>query len=252
MFIIDDIINAIGNAQATQAQQKQIQNAQGVQQGQYDESRRIQGDIYGRNAAMQNPWIQGGQQTLAQLLQGLQSGAFTPGVNPQNLANDPGYQFRMQQAQQALQRSAAATGGLNSGAFLKGLDQYSQGLASQEYGDAWNRDFQAKQARLQSMMGLSGMGLNAAQNLGQLGAGYANAQTGIGTHYADAMSSLYGAMGNNQAAGYQNNANSIGGMFRSLGQFATQLPMGGGYGGGFGGASPMGDYPNPYGGGGYS
>ena len=52
---------------------------------------------------------------------------------------DPGYQFRLQQGEQALNRSAAARGGRLGGAQLKALSDYSQGLASQEFGNFANR-----------------------------------------------------------------------------------------------------------------
>lgn len=52
---------------------------------------------------------------------------------------DPGYQFRLQQGQQALERSAAARGGLLSGRALKDTADFSQGLASQEFGQAFAR-----------------------------------------------------------------------------------------------------------------
>jgi hypothetical protein len=55
------------------------------------------------------------------------------------LQGDPGYQFRVQQGTQALDRSAAARGMLLSGAQLKGLSQFNQGLASDELTNAFNR-----------------------------------------------------------------------------------------------------------------
>lgn len=59
--------------------------------------------------------------------------------------NDPGYQFRLQQSQQAIERSAAARGGVMGGGVLKDLANYQQGLASQEYGNVYNRALQGYQ-----------------------------------------------------------------------------------------------------------
>lgn len=56
-----------------------------------------------------------------------------------NFQADPGYQFRQQQQQQAIERSAAAGGGLFSGATLSDLAQKSSQMASDEYGNAYNR-----------------------------------------------------------------------------------------------------------------
>jgi hypothetical protein len=60
-----------------------------------------------------------------------------------NPDEDPGYQFRLAEGQKALERSAAARGGLNSGGTLKALARYSQGVASDEFQRSFER-FQAE------------------------------------------------------------------------------------------------------------
>src|SRR3990167_9690943 len=70
---------------------------------------------------------------------------------------DPGYQFRLQQGEQALGRSAAARGGRLGGAQLKALADYGQGMASQEFGNF--------AARRQGEAGL--LGSSDAQRLAQ-------------------------------------------------------------------------------------
>ena len=77
---------------------------------------------------------------------------YTPGAVPtlqgaELLANDPGYQFRQEQARKALEASALAKGMGMSGATLGALQERSQDLASQEYGQAWNRASQQAQMR---------------------------------------------------------------------------------------------------------
>lgn len=57
-------------------------------------------------------------------------------------SSDPSYQWRMEQGQKALERSAAARGNLMSGGHLKSLANYSQGLASTEYQNEYNRQMQ--------------------------------------------------------------------------------------------------------------
>lgn len=52
---------------------------------------------------------------------------------------DPGYEFRLQQGQNALLNASAAAGGLNSGRAAKSLIDYNSGQASQEYGNFYNR-----------------------------------------------------------------------------------------------------------------
>lgn len=59
--------------------------------------------------------------------------------NPSSIQNDPSYQFRLNQGNQAINRSAAARGMLGSGNVLAELAKYGQGMASEEYGNQFNR-----------------------------------------------------------------------------------------------------------------
>lgn len=213
-FLIDDIFNAIGGHKAAQAQQDQVRKAQGLTTDEYNQAK-----------SWQVPYYQGGNTAMKDLVGQLEGGNFLPTVNPQNLQNDPGYQFRMQQAQQALSRSAASKGMLNSGAFAKGLDQYSQGLASQEYQNAWQRQMDQGQSAFQRLFNVAGMGQQSAQYLGNLSGNYTNN-----------MDQLYGAMGNASAAQQQAAYGGIGSGIGSLGNIGM-LAAGGAFGGGglFGG-----------------
>jgi hypothetical protein len=56
-----------------------------------------------------------------------------------DVTQDPGYKFRLQQGQEALDASAAASGGMNSGAQMKALMEYGQNLGSQEFQNAYSR-----------------------------------------------------------------------------------------------------------------
>lgn len=64
---------------------------------------------------------------------------------PPTVTDDPGYKFRLSQGQEALDASAAARGGLSSGAAQKALMRYGQDLGSQEYGAAYGRSWQQQQ-----------------------------------------------------------------------------------------------------------
>lgn len=82
------------------------------------------------------------------------------------LNSDPGYQFRVDQGTGAMQNSAAARGVLNTGGTLQDLLNYGQNAASQEYGNAYNRDLGTYQTNYQNA-------LNAYQtNFGDALAGY--------------------------------------------------------------------------------
>lgn len=66
-----------------------------------------------------------------------------PGYVPLDAAavlKDPGFKFREQQGEDALQRSAASKGLLRSGGTLKDLVGYSQNFASNEYNQAEDRN----------------------------------------------------------------------------------------------------------------
>jgi hypothetical protein len=98
---------------------------------------------------------------------------YTPGAVPtlsgkELLANDPGVQFRQDQARRALEGSAAARGDLLSGGNLKALQSRSQDLASQEYGNAWNRASQQAQLREQWGQAASQMGWGQAEAASRL------------------------------------------------------------------------------------
>jgi hypothetical protein len=97
----------------------------------------------------------------------------------QVLDQDPGAAFRQTEARKALEGSAAARGDLLSGGTLQALQARSQDLASQEYGNAWQRMMardteqygrnwgQYQQAWNQGVQGTQlGMAANA-QNFGQ-------------------------------------------------------------------------------------
>lgn len=76
-------------------------------------------------------------------------GAIKPFENtsftPQDLANDPGYQFQLQQGEQALARNQAARGNYFSGEALKAAQDYGQGLAGTAF-DAANSRYNQNRA----------------------------------------------------------------------------------------------------------
>jgi hypothetical protein len=75
-----------------------------------------------------------------QLYQGAMPGTQVASLTGQQvLDQDPGAAFRQSEARKALEGSAAAKGGLLSGSTLGALQRQSQDLASQEYGNAWQR-----------------------------------------------------------------------------------------------------------------
>lgn len=82
---------------------------------------------------------------------------------------DPGYAFRLQEGQKALERSAAAGGRFLGGATLKALTRYGQGQGSQEFGNAYNRFQTNRSTRFNQLAAVAGIGQTASGQLAQLG-----------------------------------------------------------------------------------
>lgn len=87
---------------------------------------------------------------------------------------DPGYAFRLSEGLKALDRQAAARGGLISGGALKAASRYGQDMASQEYQNAFNR-YQINRAnKLQPLQSMAGMGQSSVNLLTGAAGDYAN------------------------------------------------------------------------------
>jgi hypothetical protein len=121
--------------------------------------------MFERQVELSEPWRKAGEQALNKLIPLTDYQTF--GMN--QFQADPGYGFRMSEGMRALERSAAARGGLLSGSTLKGIQRFGQDLASQEYTNAFNRYQTERAARLQPLQSLAGVGQTTAQQLGQAG-----------------------------------------------------------------------------------
>lgn len=127
----------------------------------------------------------------------------------QILADDPGYQFRLDQGTQALENSASARGAVIGGGAMTDVNNYAQGQASQEYGSAWNR-----------LLGLAGIGQTAANTTDQLGqtatgqsvgatTGAANTGATLQQSGQNAITDAITGAANARASGYVSAANSV-------------------------------------------
>ena len=214
---------AAANAQNQATQQSMMMQALQAQQAQQALERGQQ-----QATAAYQPYQQFGTEATNQLaiLMGLRPGAGSGSLMQQptigQLQMDPGYAFREQQGMQAVNRSAAAQAGLQSGAALKAAQRFGQDLASQEYGNAYNRFMQNRANQIRLLQGGTQTGFGAAQgignaalgtatnlaqnyqNLGQgLGQGYANIGAANASAYMAPTNLLAQALGQGiQAAGY--------------------------------------------------
>lgn len=130
------------------------------------------------------------------------SGYLTKQFGPEDFtANlDPGYAFRLKMGQEQAQRQANQAGGAIGGNALAGLQDYTQGSASQEYANTFNR-FQTQRGNIyNTLASIAGLGQTS---LGQTGV----AGTAAGANIGQAISNA----GSAAAAGQIGSANALSG-----------------------------------------
>ena len=146
-----------------------------------DRSAALQKEMFDLQRAGQEPFRQAGltsQNRLMELLGlGGDTGAAGYGKYGRDFSMadyqaDPGYAFRLGEGQKALERSAAARGGLISGGALKAATRYGQDMGSQEYQNAFNRYQTSRANQLQPLGNLMSMGQSAASNQGTAAGNY--------------------------------------------------------------------------------
>jgi hypothetical protein len=147
---------------------------------------------------------------------GVGTGYLTKQFTPEDFAAgvDPGYAFRQQQGQEATNRMANMGGGMLSGNALKGAQDYSQGLASQEYGNAFNRFQTGRQNIYNTLAGIAGLGQNST-----------NTSATAGAQAAGQVGNTIQNLGAAQAGGTVGAANAITGGIQNAGNqyYLSQL-----------------------------
>ena len=190
----------------------------------------LQQRVYEENIARQRPFYDVGVNALPELVQ---ASKYTP-FGMDQFQQDPGYAFRLKEGQQALDRSAAARGGLISGGALKAAQRYGQEMGSQEYMNAFNRYQTERASRLQPLQSLTGMSQTTANTLGAAGQNYATGAGNIAGTMASNVGNIYAQQGVNQGnallAGSQARASSYGDIAKLYGQ--TSPNFGSLFGGG--------------------
>ena len=141
-------------------------SAAGTQAAAARDAAALQNEQFQQTRQDQMPWMRAGEQALNKLIPLTDYTKF--GMD--QFQQDPGYAFRLSEGQKALDRSAAARGGLISGGALRAAQRYGQDLGSQEYMNAFNRYQTERAAQLQPLQSLAGVGQTTAAQLGQAGA----------------------------------------------------------------------------------
>jgi hypothetical protein len=214
------IIGGVSASKASKAQQQAAETASQASRDTTQASIEAQERMFNRQVALQEPFRETGlaaQNRLADLL-GISGRTSEPGYGyglqrftMDNYQEDPGYGFRLKRGLDAMERTAAARGGLLSGNQLRGAMEFGQDLASQEYGNAFNR-YQTERANiLNPLQSLGGVGQTATNTLtnaaGNLGAGMAGAYGNLGS----ALSANAIGAGNARASGYMGATNALAG-----------------------------------------
>jgi len=179
-------------------------------------------------------------------------GTLTKPFNPTmaDLAATPGYQFTLQQGEQATANAysgqglgaGVTTGGTAmtpSGPGAKGAINYAEGLASTTY-----------QQQFQNYLGQNAQLFNMMNSMAGMGAQAAAAWGGTASQFGSSIAGLQSGQGAAQAAGITGAANALGGGISSAGNslanFSLMNALGGGGGGLFSGnvGSTFNDTPN--------
>jgi hypothetical protein len=141
---------------------------------------------------------------------------------------DPGYAFRLKEGLKALDASAAARGGMISGAALKAAGRYGQDYASNEYANAFNRYQTNRSNQLQPLQSLMGVGQTAT-----------NATSNAAGAYGAAAGSNALQAGNALASGAVGSANAWNSALGGVGKAFNSSTYGGGGGYQGGGIADM-------------
>ena len=245
--IVGGGIAAYGANKAANTQANAAREAGAVQSDVADRQLALQKQQYEEGVQRQQPWLTAGTNALARMQAGeftqpaafnandpryAQPGAFSFGKN--DFQADPGYAFRLSEGQKALERSAAARGGLISGTALKAASRYSGDLASQEYQNAYQRaltgygtqvdrsntafsrgltGYNADVARADTgynrLAGMAGIGQTTTRELNAAGANYANTASNTLGNYGTAAGNAIMGAGNASAAGTLGMTNTL-------------------------------------------
>lgn len=192
------ILGAMGSRSAAKRQERAARRALALQR-----------QMFATQQANLEPFRASGVRAQNELMKLLGLGGDTQAEGYGSLARDfsmadfeqdPGYGFRLSEGLKALERSAAGRGGAASGSAMKGITQYGQNLASQEYQNAFNRYMANRQARLSPLQNLMGVGAGAASGL-----------SSAAGQFGQVGGQTYGDIGNAQAAGIMGPLNALSG-----------------------------------------
>lgn len=215
-------VGAYGSYKAGEAQKDAAKSSAQAQVRTNRQNIEFQKEMFEQQREDQAPWREAGEQALGEMRQGIQEGRYSPGAFDFQFKESPGYQFRRDEAIDAVESSAAAKGRLNSGATMKAINDRASDMASQEYGNAFRRSMQEYQTeagrksdqfnRQASMAGIgqtanqqvAGARSNMASRVGQSTQATGNALARGARQKGQARASAYQGMAQSANQGMQN------------------------------------------------
>lgn len=213
-------IQAEASTRAAEIQAQAAREAGGIQERIAQEQIAQARQTFGEQREFLQPFQSAGLNALSRIQAGISPGGeFVRPFTMDQFQADPGYAFRLSEGQKALERSAAARGGLISGSALKAATRFGQDMGSQEFQNAFARAQIERANALNPLLAMYGTGAETAaalsgaaggtgssigNYLGQSGAAQAGAltsaaQAGAGGIYNAGMASAGGMMNAAQA-----------------------------------------------------
>jgi hypothetical protein len=206
------VIASSGSRKAGELQAQAGRDAQAAQDRRYEDQKALQEPFRQAGLTAQNEIMQllgiGGDKAAAGY------GSLGKSFGMADFERDPGAEFRQSESLKALERSAAARGNLLSGSTLKGVQRFSQDLASQEYQNAFNRYQVERAAKLNPLQSLMGSGQSAANVL----------TTAAGQAGQNQAANIYNT-GQARASGYIGQANALATALGQVGGIASSYPQ---------------------------
>lgn len=234
---------AMGASAANNAASTQAAAAEKAAELQYQASQNaldFQKQQYQTSQSNEAPYLAAGNSALNSLQYGLGTGGTANGSGvaqgslltpygqtftaPTGLTeqNDPGYQARLQLGQDAIQRSAAAAGGVVTGGTAQALNNEAQDYASNEYNNVYNRALNTydtnyntyntnQNNQYNKLAALASGGQATAANMAAQGQSASNNVTSNLLGTASAQGQDYTNAAGATASGYINSANAYSG-----------------------------------------
>jgi hypothetical protein len=220
-------------------------NAANTQAGAANAATALQQGIYNDTVQRNQPYVQGGQTAFNALLGRLglagADGSAASGYGSfktptaEEVMAQPGYQFGLEQGQNALNRQLNARGMSYSGAQLKAANMFGNNYATGQYQNAFNNLQSSNQQAYTQLMGAAGLGQASANNTASAGQQFG----------AQAGQNMTGAA-NAQGAAQIASGNAWGNVLNQ-GVSAYKNASGGGGGGEYTSPNIFGNYSNPSG-----